>query len=154
MLASSAASGAIGWAASHRGSRSRSARISIRFARRRCFRGELGAPTPPSQTAQRAEVFVPDQATADELLQVMMFYHVLGGEGFAGLPNRYQSFCDLSRLLELGRAILVASCDGSGSQLVDRDSGAPLAASDDPSIVVYRVVFPVAPAAPTPNREP
>jgi hypothetical protein len=100
------------------------------------------------------EVFVPDQATADELLEVMMFYKVLGGEGFAALQFRYQSYCDLSRLLDLGRAILVASGEGTGSQLVDRDSGAALAASDDPSTVVYRVVFPVAPAAPTLNPEP
>ena len=100
------------------------------------------------------EVFVPDQATADELLQVMMFYRVLGGEGFAGLPNRYQSYCDFSRLLELGRAILVASGNGSGSQLVDLASGDPIATSDDPSTVVYRVVFPVTPPAAALNSEP
>ena len=39
----------------------------------------------------------------------MMFYDAVGGEGFAGLPNRYQADCDLSRLLDLDRAILVAN---------------------------------------------
>ena len=83
-----------------------------------------------------------------------MFYNALGGEGFASLPNRYQAHSDLSRLLDLGRAILVASGDGSGSQLVDRDSGESLAAGDDPSTVVYRVVFPVSPAAQSSSPEP
>lgn len=106
-----------------------------------------------TESASR-EVFLPDQATLAELLDVMMFYNALGGEGFASLPNRYQAHSDLSRLLDLGRAILVASGDGSGSQLVDRDSGESLAASDDPSTVVYRVVFPVSPAAQSSSPEP
>src|SRR5262249_21141880 len=89
------------------------------------------------------DVFVIDRAAPDELLDVVMFYGALGGDAVVGLPNRYLAYCDLSRLLELNRAILVASGGKSGSQLVDADSGSPLAASDDPSFVVYRVVFPV-----------
>ena len=56
---------------------------------------------------------------------------MLGGQGFVGLPNRYQDFCDLSGLLDLGRAIVVARGDRPGSQLVDKNSGQPLAASDE-----------------------
>lgn len=66
--------------------------------------------------AGEADTFLADRATADQLLGVMMFYQTLGGEGFAGLPNRYQSRCDLSRLLQLDRAILVASVSTGGSQ--------------------------------------
>jgi hypothetical protein len=87
--------------------------------------------------------FVPDQATAGELIEAMMFYDALGGSGFVGLPNRYQAHCDLTRLLELGRAIVVAHGNCPGSQLVAGKSGQPLAASDDPSTIVYRVVFPI-----------
>ncbi|HEY4232201.1 MAG TPA: hypothetical protein VGM76_02130, partial [Lacipirellulaceae bacterium] len=89
------------------------------------------------------KIFLPDQATPGELIEAMMFYDALGGPAFAGLPNRYQQHCDLSRLLDLGRAIFVARGAGSGSQLVEGKSGQPLAASDDASTIVYRVVFPV-----------
>jgi hypothetical protein len=99
-------------------------------------------------------VFMIDQATPDELLTAMMFYDALGGRAFVGLPNRYLAFCDLTRLLDLGRAILVANGENPGSQLVDGDSGLPLAASDDPSTVVYRVSFPTSHASQTPNPEP
>ena len=67
-------------------------------------------------------MFFSDRATADELLNVMMFYDAAGGQSFAGLPNRYQSYCDLSRLLELGRAILVAEVPAPG-QPMDRRRG-------------------------------
>ena len=49
-----------------------------------------------------ASVFVAERASAEELLNLMMFYEAAGGLGFAQLPNRYQAYCDLSRLLELG----------------------------------------------------
>jgi hypothetical protein len=83
----------------------------------------------------------------------MMFYDMLGGQGFAGLPNRYQDSCDLSRLLDLGLAIVVAHVDGAGSQLVEK-SGGLLAGSDDPSTIVYRVVFLVPSESRTLNPEP
>ena len=59
--------------------------------------------------AKGQKSFAPDQATASELVEAMMFYGVLGGESFLHLPNRYQVVCDMSRLLDLGRAIVVAT---------------------------------------------
>ena len=66
--------------------------------------GESGA------TAAQVEgrVFAAEQASAKDILNLMMFYDAAGGYGFAHLPNRYQAYCDLSRQLELGRAMLVA----------------------------------------------
>jgi len=85
-----------------------------------------------------------------------MFYNTLGGEGFRlAAETVYQAHCDLSRLLDLGRAILVASRRrqaAANSSIAIRE--APLAASDDPSTVVYRVVFPVSPAAQSSSPEP
>ena len=56
-------------------------------------------------------MFAAEQATPKEILNLMMFYDAAGGYGFAHLPNRYQAYCDLSRTLELGRAVLVADAD-------------------------------------------
>jgi hypothetical protein len=89
------------------------------------------------------KLFSPDQATTGELIETMMFYDALGGQGFAGLPNRFLEYCDLSQLLDLGRAILVARGDGPGTQLVESKSGRPLGGSDDATTIVYRVVFPI-----------
>jgi hypothetical protein len=108
--------------------------------------------TASTQTDEHA-VFSPDQATPQELLETLMFYDALGGEAFVGLADRYQANCDLSRLLDLGRAILVATADGPGSQLVDRDTTATLASSDDPSIVMYRVVLSVSPQSRPPTAD-
>jgi hypothetical protein len=88
-------------------------------------------------------VFVAEQVGAKEILNVMMFYEAAGGFSFAHLPNRYQAFCDLSRMLELGRAVLVAEAAGPASTL---SVGALEISSDDSekkSFVVYRFVLPV-----------
>jgi hypothetical protein len=93
--------------------------------------------------AMERDVFLPDRASPDELLTVMMFYQVAGGPGFAGLPNRFQAECDLSRLLDLDRAILVANGPSPGSRWVDSRSGQPLESEQDSTTVVYRFVFPL-----------
>ena len=59
------------------------------------------------------------------------------------MPNRYQAYCDLSRTLELGRAILVADAAGPVAQLVDDATGAAVGDKQDESTVVYRFVLPV-----------
>jgi hypothetical protein len=74
----------------------------------------------------------------------MMFYEAAGGIDFAGLPNQFQSYVDLSRALALDRAVLVAEADGPGSQLVDAQTGKPLGDSARSATVVYRFVLPVA----------
>jgi hypothetical protein len=78
----------------------------------------------------------------------MMFYEAVGGEGFAGLPNQYQADADLSRLLTLDRAILVASGSGAGgenggSPWIDAASGKPLETEPASATVVYRFILPV-----------
>jgi len=90
-------------------------------------------------------VFLPDRASLDELLNVMMFYEAAGGYDFAGLPNRYQSYCDLSRLLNLDRAILVANIDSPGSRWVENDSDLPVAASHEAADhnLTYRFILPI-----------
>lgn len=97
-----------------------------------------GAATTPDRN-----VFVPEQATAREILALMMFYERAGGRAFAQLPNRYQSYCDLSRLLELGRAILVAEASEHGSRLVNPNNATALDDHRQSPRPIYRFVLPV-----------
>jgi hypothetical protein len=98
-------------------------------------------PSAPALT--EGTVFDPERATANELLKLMMFYEAAGGLGFAGLPSHYQAYCDLSRTLEVGRAVLVADADSPGSRLVDSAAGRQLGDERDATAVVYRFVLPV-----------
>jgi hypothetical protein len=84
-----------------------------------------------------------DQASAKELLSLMMFYDAAGGIAFAQLPSRFQAYCDLSRQLVLGRAILVADAPGPSSQLVDSSTGRPIVDDTASSTTIYRVILPV-----------
>ena len=98
---------------------------------------------PVNQGPNEANVFVADQATTEQILNLMMFFDAAGGYGFAQLGNRYQAYCDLSRLLDMGRAILVADVPNGGSRLVDADSDQALGNDEDPATVVYRFVLKV-----------
>jgi hypothetical protein len=98
-------------------------------------------PAPPGQ--EEGTVFVAERATAEQILNLMMFYEAGGGFGFAQLANDYQPYCDLSRLLELGRAILVADAPTRGSRLADAETGAAVGDAEDKGVVVYRFVLPV-----------
>jgi hypothetical protein len=102
----------------------------------------LGETATATGTAE-GQLFSPEKASAKEILSLMMFYEAAGGYGFAHLPNRYQSYCDLSRTLELGRAILVADATGPIAQLLDDATGAAVGDKQDESTVVYRFVLPV-----------
>jgi hypothetical protein len=93
--------------------------------------------------AAEGQLFSPEKASAKEILSLMMFYEAAGGYGFAHLPNRYQAYCDLSRTLELGRAILIADATGPVVQLIDEETGAVVGDKQDESTVVYRFVLPV-----------
>jgi len=85
-----------------------------------------------------------DRTSTEQLLDVMMFHAAAGGEGYARWPLRHQSYCDLSRLLDLGRAVLVAEVSREGSRLIDRATGKPLGDSaGNTSLTVYRFVLPV-----------
>jgi hypothetical protein len=97
-----------------------------------------------STLGSERESLVVDQATAAQLVNVIMFYRAAGGTAFARLPLRYQSYCDLSRQLELGRAVLVAEALASGSRLVEAGSGQPLGdAANNSSLTIYRFLLPV-----------
>jgi hypothetical protein len=97
----------------------------------------------PGAVAEQA-TFLADRASAEELLNVMMFYEAVGGEAFAGLPNRYQADCDLSHLLTFDRAILVAGGTNRGSEWANSATDQRAATDEDQSTVLYRFVAPVA----------
>lgn len=97
------------------------------------------AATPSSNRKE----FLVERATIDELLALMMFYRAAGGEDFARMPSRYQSSVDLSRLVELGRALLVAEVETGGTRLVSMDSGDPIDEAPRARRVTYRFVLPV-----------
>ncbi len=101
--------------------------------------GEAGA----ARGTTEGQVFSAEKASAKEILSLMMFYEAAGGYGFAHLPNRFQAYCDLSRTLELGRAILVAEGPAPVAQLVDEATGAALGDKQDEFTVLYRFVLPV-----------
>ena len=91
-----------------------------------------------------------DESSTDtaHILRMMMFFKAGGGSNYAGLANRYQGFVDMSDLLEIDRAVLLAEAEtasGSpphaGSELL-RD-GMPLADAADKHVTFYRFVFPV-----------
>jgi hypothetical protein len=96
--------------------------------------------------------FSADEATAAQILNLMMFYEAAGGLGFANIPNRTQSQIDLSRQLELGRAILVADVAAPGAELIDQTTGQPMAGDSSDATTVYRFILPVkkSPLADTP----
>jgi hypothetical protein len=59
------------------------------------------------------------------------------------LPNRYQSRLDLSRMLELDRAILVAQSPATGSQWIDTAKADSPNDESDTSTVIYRFIIPL-----------
>lgn len=93
--------------------------------------------------AVESPVFSADQASSRDIVKLMMFYSAAGGLGFAHMPSQYQGYCDLSRQLDLGRAIFVGEAVTGGTTLVD-DAGQTI--GDDKageSIVIYRFLLPV-----------
>jgi hypothetical protein len=96
-------------------------------------------PAPAGQ--EDRNVFVAQRATAEQILSLMMFYEAAGGFDFAQLANDYQAYCDLSRLLELGRAIVVADVPEGGSRLVDAETREPFGNERGEAAVVYRFVL-------------
>jgi hypothetical protein len=105
-------------------------------------RDALDESAPPGTTGD-VRLFMAEQASAKEILSLMMFYDAAGGFGFANLPNRYQWYCDLSRQLELGRAVVVAEAAGPVTQLIDNATGKAIGDNPDASTVIYRFVIPV-----------
>ncbi len=96
-----------------------------------------------------SRVFAAEQASAKQILSLMMFYEAAGGIGFAHVPNRYQAYCDMSRQLELGRAVLVADATTTGTQLIDERTSDEIGSEKlDTSALVFRFLLPVTHPAP------
>ncbi len=77
------------------------------------------------------------------ILNLMMFYEAVGGEGYTKLTHDYQGYLDLSDHLRLGRAILVGQTLDVATPL--KIDGTSMKADCDKKLTVARVVFPVAP---------
>jgi len=74
------------------------------------------------------------------LIKTMMFYQAVNGRVYTGQYHRYQSFVDLSHLLEQkGQAILLARCSAPGTQWLADDQ--PLASDQDRRWTFYRFVL-------------
>jgi hypothetical protein len=102
--------------------------------------GDSGAIAAPVES----RMFAAEKASSIEILNLMMFYETAGGFEFAHLPNRFQAYCDLSRQLDLGRAVLVADVTEADTQLVDTATGEAIGDhKHDASKVVYRFLLPV-----------
>jgi hypothetical protein len=94
--------------------------------------------------ASGAVTLAEEQAAASELIGAMMFHEAAGGAGFTGLPLHYHTDIDLSRLLTLGRAILVAESPTGASRLIDPTSGEAFGdPNSETTFTVYRFVLPV-----------
>ena len=80
------------------------------------------------------------------ILEIMQLFRAAGGRQYTGLTNRYQSFVDLSDLLALDRAVLIAVGPPAATLTVD---GQSLPSSDTaPPVSYYRFVIPVAKQSP------
>jgi hypothetical protein len=97
----------------------------------------------PAGSSAASMQMVTEGASAVGLLNLIMFYEAAGGPAISQLPNRNLADRDLSRHLELGRAILVAEVGDGGSRLIDPSTGEPLGTEDDSGMVVMRFVLPV-----------
>jgi hypothetical protein len=108
--------------------------------------GDSGTTASPIE----GRVFSAEQASPSQILNLMMFYEAAGGFGFAHLPNRYQAYCDLSRQLDLGRAILVTDDAPSQMRLVDNGTNEAIGSDNlNTSAVIQRYILPVEkPSAP------
>jgi hypothetical protein len=103
-----------------------------------------------AQKKQSVLVSTPyDQESFDvrRILRQMMFHKASGGDAYARLTNRYQSFVDMSDHLTLGRAILVGYTDQPSAQLQRSFDGGqtwtPVKGPEDRRWTCYRFVVPV-----------
>ena len=96
-----------------------------------------------TKTAEDGTVtFYAAQWDVARLVKSMMFYEAINGLRYTGKYHRYQSFVDLSSLLEhKNKAILLARCRVSGSRWQADEK--PLASDQDRDWTYYRLVFPV-----------
>ena len=84
-------------------------------------------------------------STAPEyILRAMLFHDAAGGRRYTGgMANEYQSFVDMSDLIELGRAVLLARLPAGRRAAILLSSGEPVAAGTSQSPAMCRFVIEV-----------
>ncbi|WP_145056936.1 hypothetical protein [Lignipirellula cremea] len=75
------------------------------------------------------------------IMEIMMLHDAAGGRTYTELRNRYQGFIDITRELEMGRAVFVARAENRAATL--HLTGAPLTDRYDRHWTFYRFVLPV-----------
>lgn len=88
----------------------------------------------------------PGSSDVNEILRKMMFYAAAGGYDHADLDNRFQSFVDLSHMLTLHRAVLIAEIDPANvGKLQLTVGGSDAVRAEDRRTAFVRLVIPVSP---------
>jgi hypothetical protein len=79
------------------------------------------------------------------ILRQMMFYQASGGQNYAGLLNRFQSFVDLSGHLDLNRGVLIGFCRQPAGSLQRRtgEDWETVRGPEDMHWTCYRFVIPI-----------
>jgi hypothetical protein len=77
---------------------------------------------PNARTVDDGSVpFDPLSTDVARIVKLMMFYDAMGGSAYAGTPNRYQGFVDMSRLLAGNDAILLARAPANSIKQGNRE---------------------------------
>ena len=82
----------------------------------------------------------PDEKSLTRIADVMMFFEAAGGRKYTGLSNGYHREIDFSRLLRLGKAVLVGQIE-NGSRI--KINGQDVTDRYDSNITMVRMVLPV-----------
>ena len=82
----------------------------------------------------------PDEKSLTRIADVMMFFEAAGGQKYTGLSNGYHREIDFSRLLRLGKAVLVGQVENGSRIKIDGQDASSLY---DSSITMVRMVLPV-----------
>jgi hypothetical protein len=101
-----------------------------------------GAEPPNNQSPSGPPRLRTDTLDIPQLATAMMFHEAVGGANYAQSPNRYQSFIDLSHLLNGDQAILLARASAATGSNWTTDK-APLATDQDRRWVYYRFIIPL-----------
>ncbi len=101
--------------------------------------GESGA----APSGVEGRTFAAEDASAQQIVHLMLFYGAAGGIDFAHLPNQVQAYCDLSRQLVLGSAVFIAEAVTSGTQINEGNDQSLASNEGNVKTVIYRYLLPV-----------
>ena len=102
-----------------------------------------------SHDSETAEAYDPTETDLGRIIEIAGFYQAVGGKPYVKLGNRALAPLDLSRQLELGRAILVGKTASTGPAItVEKDTrddriDAPVAVEANTTLTQWRFVIPV-----------